>query len=172
MTLGGPDVPLWEVALRLVAAAICGAVVGYDRERRSHPAGLRTHVLVSVGAATILLPAAAMMRSGGASITVTHVMQGIVAGIGFLGAGCILHSRGRVQGLTTAAGIWVVSAIGAACGLGQYALAAMSTALVFGTLAGLKALERRTGTSDESSAEDGAEAPGEDEEKPARRPGR
>jgi putative Mg2+ transporter-C (MgtC) family protein len=115
-------------------AAMLGGLIGYQRERVGKEAGLRTHMLVALGAALyILVP----QQAGIESADLMRVLQGLVAGIGFLGAGTIVkHSTvGKVQGLTTAASIWLTSAIGVAVGLGREATAVVSTILAFLILA-------------------------------------
>jgi len=115
---------LARLVVRLLAASLIGALIGYERERHASPAGLRTHVLVSLGAALfVIVPA----HAGFDDSDMSRVVQGLVAGIGFLGAGAILKQdeRFRVRGLTTAASIWLTAAIGIAAGLGQ-----LTTALV------------------------------------------
>ena len=115
------------MALRLLLAAALGAIVGYQRERAGKPAGLRTHTLICVGAA--LFTIASIYGFSGASPA--RVAAGIVAGIGFLGAGAIFHREaGIVQGLTTAATIWAVAAIGLAAGAGLYLISTITTAIV------------------------------------------
>jgi putative Mg2+ transporter-C (MgtC) family protein len=115
------------MALRLLLAAALGAIVGYQRERAGKPAGLRTHTLICVGAA--LFTIASIYGFSGASPA--QVAAGIVAGIGFLGAGAIFHREaGIVQGLTTAATIWAVAAIGLAAGAGLYLISTITTAVV------------------------------------------
>ena len=116
---------LWEVALRLLAATLIGSGIGLDREVRRKPAGLRTHALVSLGAAVLTV---VTVRIG--PVTADHVaaasrvIQGIIAGVGFLGGGAILKSEHEmVHGLTTAASIWLVASLGIACGAGQWAAA-------------------------------------------------
>lgn len=116
-----------RVALRLVMAAVLGGLLGYEREYKRKAAGLRTYMLVSVGAALfVLVP----LEAGMPLEDVSRVMQGIITGIGFLGAGTILkgHSPQDVQGLTTAAGIWLTAAIGVSAGLGHEATAVLTTA--------------------------------------------
>ena len=131
-----------ELLLRLVLALVLGALIGLDRRLRSKPAGLRTMSLVSLGSATFtLVGLTAMMQlveaEQGAGfeamvrLDTSRVIAGIVGGIGFLGAGAIIQSRGRVQGLTTASGIWMTAAIGVATGLGQYVLALSATFLAY-----------------------------------------
>jgi len=115
------------MALRLLLAAALGAIIGYQRERAGKPAGLRTHTLICVGAA--LFTIASIYGFGGADPA--RIAAGIVAGIGFLGAGAIFHREtGIVQGLTTAATIWAVAAIGLTAGAGLYLISAITTAVV------------------------------------------
>ena len=115
MTLGYTD-----VVLRLGAAMIAGALIGLDREIRNKPAGLRTLTLVSLGSAVFVLAAIA----GGTGDSTSRVVQGIVTGVGFLGAGVIVHgpTEQSVRGLTTAAAVWLAAAIGVACGLAYWPL--------------------------------------------------
>jgi putative Mg2+ transporter-C (MgtC) family protein len=106
-----------RVTIRLLVACLLGAAIGFEREKESKAAGLRTHMLVALGAALFtLIPQEAKMSSGDLS----RIIQGIAAGIGFLGAGCILKlsDEHRVQGLTSAAGIWLTAAVGTAVGAG------------------------------------------------------
>jgi putative Mg2+ transporter-C (MgtC) family protein len=124
--------------VRLVLAAVLGGVLGYEREHQGKSAGLRTHMLVAMGAALfVLVPDQAGMEIDDMS----RVIQGVVSGIGFLCAGAIVKSVGRrhdaetVHGLTTAAGVWLTAAIGVACGLGREATAVMATLLAFVVLA-------------------------------------
>ena len=128
-----PD--LIESLVRLAIATAIGGVIGANREITQKPAGLRTHALVSLGSA--LMTVTALLLSGGdprqhADAT-SRVIQGMIAGIGFLGGGVILHKDGRdVKGLTTAATIWVAAALGVACGIGRWAIAlgAVTIALI------------------------------------------
>ena len=113
---------------RLLTAAVLGGLVGVDRERKGRAAGFKTHILVSIGSALFVL---APLQAGVSAADVTRVMQGIVSGIGFLGAGAILkidHGE-RVEGLTTAAGVWMTAAIGMAAGMGMEIVALMTTAI-------------------------------------------
>src|SRR5689334_20715797 len=116
-----------RVVLRLFVAGLMGAIIGYDRERKASPAGFRTHILVALGAALFVI---APSQSGFSADDVSRVVQGIVAGIGFLGAGAILKRDASltVRGLTTAASIWLTAAIGIAAGLGQLLTALIATA--------------------------------------------
>lgn len=119
-----------EMILRLMVALVLGALAGCDRERRGKPAGLKTFALVSLGAATFTLISVQLINdavaAGGQGYNPLRLVAGIVGGIGFLGAGTIIHSGGDVEGVTTAAGIWIVGAIGVACGAGYYVIAAMA----------------------------------------------
>ncbi len=117
-----------EMALRLVLAAALGAIIGYQRERAGKPAGLRTHMLISIGSALFTV---ASVSGFTGTVDPTRIAAGIVTGIGFLGAGAILHREGGiVAGLTTAATIWVSAAIGLAAGAGLYLISAVATGLV------------------------------------------
>jgi len=117
-----------EMVLRLIMATALGAIVGYQRERAAKPAGLRTHVLISVGAALFTI---ASLYGFGAVADPARVAAGIVAGVGFLGAGAIIRrDEGLVAGLTTAATIWAVAAIGLAVGAGLYLVSAVTTVLI------------------------------------------
>lgn len=130
-----PDVAtLTLVTMRLFLAALLGGILGYERERKARNAGMRTHMLVAVGAALFVI---GPMQSGMEIADMSRVLQGIVQGIGFLGAGAIIvrSSRVQVEGLTTAAGIWAVAGIGVLVGLGLEAIAILSTIIVLIILA-------------------------------------
>jgi putative Mg2+ transporter-C (MgtC) family protein len=131
---GLPDIrQTASLITRLVIAMILGAVIGAQRESIGKPAGLRTHMLVAMGGALfVLAPLQAGMDLDGMS----RVIQGIVTGIGFIGAGAILklHEKREIEGLTTAAGIWMTAAVGVAVGLGRLGLAFVSTVLTWITL--------------------------------------
>jgi len=117
-----------RVTLRLLIAAVLGGVLGYEREKKGKAAGMRTHMLVALGAALfVLIPQQAKVTDA----DLTRVLQGLVAGVGFLGAGAIIRvgDQGEVRGLTTAAGIWLTAAIGMAAGLGREATAVLATLL-------------------------------------------
>lgn len=125
---------LTRILVRLLLAALLGGVIGYEREHHGKTAGLRTHMLVAMGAALfVLVPQQGGMELGDLS----RVLQGVIAGIGFLGAGAIIKSSTRkdVKGLTTAASIWTTAAIGVACGLGRETTAVISTLLALVVLA-------------------------------------
>jgi putative Mg2+ transporter-C (MgtC) family protein len=114
--------------LRLLLAAALGAIIGYQRERAGKPAGLRTHILICVGAALFTVVSA---YGFGMTADPSRIAAGIVAGIGFIGAGAIIRREGGiVEGLTTAATIWAVAAIGLTAGAGLYIVSAVTTAVV------------------------------------------
>ena len=122
-----------RITIRLSLAAVLGGVLGYEREQEGKAAGLRTHMLVALGAALfVLIP----QPAGVSDADLTRVLQGLVAGIGFLGAGTIIKGQGEeeVKGLTTAAGIWLTAAVGTAAGMGREATAVLSTGLAFAIL--------------------------------------
>ena len=141
-----PDVGWAEITGRLLLAAALGGAIGLERELHEREAGLRTHLLVSVGAALFTLVSAYawtdfhFSRSSGISFDPTRIAAQIVTGIGFLGAGAIIRQGLSVRGLTTAATLWVVAAIGMAAGAGYYAAALISTALVLFSLWPLRIL--------------------------------
>ncbi|MCD6247640.1 MAG: MgtC/SapB family protein [Candidatus Diapherotrites archaeon] len=119
-----------ELILRLVLAAILGAIIGFEREAKNKPAGIRTHSLVSLGACIFTLASIGFGLLD-ARVEPSRIAAGIVTGIGFLGAGAIFRSENKVSGLTTAADLWVVAAIGLAVALGEYLMAAAATAIAF-----------------------------------------
>ena len=138
----GDSRQLARVLIRLLAATLLGAIVGFERERAGKPAGLRTHTLVCVGTAVfVLVCTSAGMSSDGLS----RVIQGIVTGIGFIGAGTILKvsEEHQIRGLTTAAGVWMTAAIGVGVGLGSVGVAALSTLLAIIILAVVGSIEAR-----------------------------
>jgi putative Mg2+ transporter-C (MgtC) family protein len=141
LTSGLPNFrQLAHAIIRLTAAALLGAAVGFQREKARKPAGLRTHMLVSLGTTVFVLACTGVgMNSGDLS----RVIQGIVTGIGFLGAGSILKLSAErdIQGLTTAAGVWMTAAIGVAVGVGSLGVALLSTAFTLGVLALARPLE-------------------------------
>jgi putative Mg2+ transporter-C (MgtC) family protein len=144
-----PEIGWDDVALRLVVAAILGGAIGLERELREREAGLRTHLLVSLGAAVFTLVSAygfADFQYGletGFTLDPTRIAAQIVTGIGFLGAGAIIRQGLSVRGLTTAATLWVVAAIGMASAAGYYSAAIVSTAIVLFTLYPLRQIAHR-----------------------------
>lgn len=128
----------WELSARLLVAALLGALVGWEREQAQRPAGLRTYMLVSFGSALFTVLS---IIAFGPNADPGRLAANIVVGIGFLGAGTIFREGEIVRGLTTAAGLWAVAAIGMAAGVGQYLLATVSTAIVLVILAGVRFVE-------------------------------
>jgi putative Mg2+ transporter-C (MgtC) family protein len=131
-----------QIVLRMVAAVLFGFLVGMQREKAGKPAGVRTHMLVSLGTAVVVLACAGIGMQFDAQ---SRVIQGIVTGIGFIGAGSILklNEERDIQGLTTAAGLWMTAAIGIACGIGAVGLALVASALTFAVLALAGVIETR-----------------------------
>ena len=138
-----PSLTWSEELLRVAVAAGLGGLVGLERELRDREAGFRTHLLVSVGSALFTLVSAYGFNefvSNGSSVDPTRIAAQIVTGVGFLGAGAIIRQGFSVRGLTTAATLWVVAAIGMASGAGYYSAAVITTALVLFTLWPLRTL--------------------------------
>jgi putative Mg2+ transporter-C (MgtC) family protein len=136
-----------ELVARLVMAAALGSVIGFERERLAWAAGLRTHMLVCVGSALFMLVSAFgfadALKGDHVVLDPSRVAAQVVSGIGFLGAGSILLRNEIVRGLTTAASLWSVAAIGLAVGGGLYTASIAATAIILVILAGIKPLERR-----------------------------
>lgn len=142
-TIGIPD----ELA-RLLMAALLGAIIGFERERGERAAGLRTHALVSVASALMMLVSAfgftdAVTAARTVVLDPSRIAAQVVSGVGFLGAGAIILRKDTVQGLTTAGSIWLVAGIGLACGAGMYVAAGATTLLSLIILRGLKQVERQ-----------------------------
>ncbi|MBI2580146.1 MAG: MgtC/SapB family protein [Candidatus Aenigmarchaeota archaeon] len=129
-----------EIAAKIIIAAVVGMLIGLEREIRRKPAGMRTHALVCIGAT--LFTILSFSFTGG-SVDTSRIAAGIVTGIGFLGAGVIFRAEDKVKGITTAAELWVLAAIGVAIGVGMYFAAAVSTIVVLVMLWPAKILERK-----------------------------
>ena len=129
-----------RVVLRMGVAALLGGLLGWEREHAGKAAGVRTHMLVAMGAALFVLVA---QQAGISPADNSRVLQGIIAGVGFLGAGTILKgdAESQVKGLTTAAGIWLTAAIGVAAGLGREMTAVLSTVLALAVLGAVPLLQ-------------------------------
>ena len=136
-----------DAALRLGLALICGMVVGIDRELRDKPAGLRTHMLVSLAAASFTLISfdchARLIAQGNENADPIRALEAVVAGVAFLGAGTIIQSARKVRGVTTGAGMWMAGAIGVACGGGLFAIAILLTVAIFVVVTILGMVEAR-----------------------------
>jgi putative Mg2+ transporter-C (MgtC) family protein len=143
-----PDLPLWEGLIRLSLAAVLAGAIGIERELREQEAGLRTHMLVCVGATMFMIVGVyawsdyQLSNDIGVVVDPSRVASYVVSGIGFLGAGAIIRHGINVRGLTTAASLWVVAAIGVAVGAGMYGFAVATTALVLLALWPLAAVKR------------------------------
>lgn len=122
---------LAEISIRLFVAALLGGLIGFERELSQKPAGMRTHILIAIGAALYSILSLILMQQFPGKVDISRMASQIVVGVGFLGAGTIMRSEGSVGGLTTAAGIWVVASIGTLVGFGLYTVAAIATGLVF-----------------------------------------
>jgi putative Mg2+ transporter-C (MgtC) family protein len=129
--------------IRCSAAAVCGAIIGLEREKRRKPAGFRTNILICVGAAVYMCVGLLLVPAGGAQGDPARIAAQVVTGVGFLGAGSIIQAGGRVRGMTTAATIWVDAGIGLVAGAGFPLLALVATLLVMLTLVVLGAIEDR-----------------------------
>ena len=144
--------PFPVVAARLLLAAIFGAAIGFEREWRNRPAGLRTHVLVCVAAATFAILTIEIIHApmftadalgDAVKVDPIRIVEAVTAGVAFLAAGVVIFTRGQVHGLTTGAGMWLAGAIGVACGLGLWQIALFSTVLALLVLILLYAFENR-----------------------------
>ena len=137
-----PDLSLatqLDLAMRLTVGLVLGAIIGFEREMSRQPAGFRTHSLVSLGAALFTVVSA--FGFSGDLVDPTRIAAQIVSGIGFIGAGTILQHRGHIRGLTTAASLWSVAAIGTAAGAGLYVVAVVGTLLILVILSILDRIE-------------------------------
>lgn len=147
-----------EPATRIGLAFVLGAAIGIERRAKNHPAGFRTMTLICVGAAGfVLIGIEGLAKANAAPDAVSRILQGLMTGIGFLGAGSIVRDRGNVHGLTTASAVWVVAAIGAACGLGLFPLAVLLAAVALFALLVLGFVERKV---DRRKAGEPTDAPG------------
>ena len=144
----------WHVvAIRLIFSVFIGLLVGYEREKHGHPAGVKTHIMVCMGAAVVSLMQL-YIKIDNPDTDITRIIAQVVSGVGFLGAGCILHDRGNgtISGLTTAATLWLTACLGLAAGLGFYKICILSCVLVtiimylFGKISGKKQKDNLTKT--------------------------
>lgn len=145
------SVPASISAIRLLTAVLLGGVIGFERERRQKPAGLRTHMLVSMAACLFILVSQQLGNlsfgnQGEMRVDPLRLVEAVTAGVAFLAAGIIFTSGGEVRNITTGASMWLAGAVGLACGAGQMPLAAMATLIVVLVLTLLRMLERRMGT--------------------------
>jgi putative Mg2+ transporter-C (MgtC) family protein len=129
----------WDNLISIILAIVFGALIGAEREFSGKAAGLRTNVLICLGAAVFTILSASM----GGNESLTRIAAGVVTGVGFLGAGAIIQDRGGVHGLTTAATIWLVASVGMACGARFYKLALIATIMAIIILVGLSKVEKQ-----------------------------
>ncbi len=140
--------PFPVVAARLVLAAVCGAAIGFEREWRDRPAGLRTHILVCLAAAAFAVLTLEMVNQpaldrDGVQLDPLRIIEAVTSGVAFLAAGVVIVARGEIHGLTTGAGLWLAGAIGVAAGLGLWQIALFATLLALVVLGLLRALSRK-----------------------------
>ena len=153
------------IVARLLFAALLGAVIGFEREGKARPAGLRTHILICVAAATFGILTIEIAHSpafGTKETTVDPVraVEAVTAGVAFLAAGSILFARGKVQGLTTGAGMWMAGAVGLSCGFGLWQIAGLGTFLILVVMGLLHTFEVRLGlAADKKDAADKGRCP-------------
>ena len=145
------DSDFYEMAVRMIAALAAGSLIGYERSYRGRPASFRTHALVCMASSVLMLVTvyeAHCVRAAGESMRLdpTRMSQGIMTGIGFLGAGVIMREGFSVRGLTTAASIWITAAIGILAGIGCYFPMALSVILTLGVLSVFRWIEARMPT--------------------------
>ena len=146
MELFDTRIPISQIGLRMAAALALGFAIGLEREWRQKAAGLRTNMLVCLGSCVFLvlgLELLARPSDPSTQIDPTRIIEGIIGGIGFLGAGSIIRSGGDVRGLTTGAAIWSSGAVGVCCGAGKIGIALLLTAAILFTLFVVGALEHR-----------------------------
>jgi putative Mg2+ transporter-C (MgtC) family protein len=141
-----------EAIIRMTLAAVCGGLVGIEREMRGRQAGFRTNILVCLGSSLVMIVSITLAQrewpaplNSGVQINVDpgRIPYGVMGGIGFLGAGTIIHNKGTIRGLTTAAALWCVAAIGLGCGLGMYFITSVATLLIISALWLLSYIEHR-----------------------------
>ena len=156
--------PEWLIAVRLGLACILGGLIGLEREAGGHDAGIRTHILVSLGSCVFTLVSWELyqhIRAIEQPVTgdPIRIIEAVTAGAGFLAAGIVFQSGAKVHGLTTGAGVWTAAAIGVACGTGAYAIAVITTALVLAVLFGLAFMKRKIGLDDLDAPQDRQDNP-------------
>ena len=137
--------PEIQVAIRILVSAFLGGLIGLERELYRHEAGLRTHILVAVGSALIMLTSQFVfdIYKGAHVVDPSRMAASVVTGIGFIGAGTIIRYGTEVRGLTTAASLWITAAVGLAIGCGFYAGGTLATFVAIGVLFFLRALEKK-----------------------------
>jgi len=133
-----------EVTLKLILAVALGGLIGLERESSQKPAGFRTNILICIGATMMMVLGALILQEGDIpSGEISRIAAGVITGIGFIGAGTILHARGAVTGLTSAATLWVVAVLGLIIGYGRYPIALIYTGFIYAALAVFRRIEDR-----------------------------
>jgi len=163
------------ITVRMLLAAVLGGVIGFDREYLARPAGMRTHILVALAAATFAVVTLELMEhaigEGVRSADPIRVIEAVTAGVAFLAAGTIIFSRGEVHGLTTGAGLWLAGAVGVACGVGYFFIALLATVLAMFVLVVLRWAEgvmpQKPGAEDRARAAGGGTGGAPTREPPA-----
>lgn len=153
-----------DYALRLGAAAAMGGVIGLDREAKNRPAGLRTHMMTAMAAAiftilTLDLHDDFVEQGAHGTADPIRIIEAVTAGVAFLAAGAIIQSRGRVEGLTTGAGMWLAGALGVACGMENYNIGAVALVLATLILAAMRPLETKLGSDKRTNGSKDARQP-------------
>ena len=144
-TAAVPDLQIWQICLRLLCAMIVGMVIGTEREYTHRPAGMRTHILVALGACAVMITGQLIFsqyREYGATPDPARLSAQVITGVGFLGAGTILREGANVKGLTTAASLWSVACLGIAAGAGYYVVALAGMVFIFVTLTIFELLQK------------------------------
>ena len=149
------------IAARLLFAAVLGGLIGFEREWRARPAGLRTHILICVAAATFGILTVEISHSSAFTGRATAVdplraVEAVTAGVAFLAAGSILFTRGKVEGLTTGAGMWLAGAVGLSCGFGLWQIAGLGTFLILVVMGLLHTFEVKLGIAADKKKRDGS----------------
>lgn len=143
-----------EITIRLLLAAVISAVIGYERESKGHPAGLRTHILTALASGVFTILAFEIYIGHGRSGDPVRIIEAVTAGVAFLAAGAIIQSRGEVHGLTTGVSMWMAGALGVACGAGFYMLAVIASVATFFVLRVLKWVEATANTAGDGNIRD------------------
>ena len=143
-----------QVLVRLIASALIAGLIGFEREKSGKPAGLRTHVLVALGSTVFVLGG---LSWGMNSDAISRVIQGIITGIGFIGAGTIIKRQADIKGLTTSASVWTTCAIGIVIGLGELGIAIIAAILTFVVLHVVRRIEDRLESGRDENNENGIE---------------
>ncbi len=151
-------IPEWEIIFRLLVAVLLGAMIGWDRELKNRPAGLRTHMMTALAAAGIAIMALELVtwaENNGTKADPIRAVEAVTAGVAFLAAGTIIQSRGKVIGLTTGAGMWLAGALGLAAGYGFHFIAIVMGIIAVVILSGLQRLsDKLNPTVNEEAADD------------------